>query len=153
MTTYSSILAWKIPWMEELGGLYSPWGCKESDTTEHMWRQEEVVRFLLNISFIAFQLNPQKYWGYKVVFINIFIRKHGSSSYDPCRMTLLVNTGMVLNKTIFKQKKKEIFIRLICVCSVVSDSLQPHGLQPIRLLYPWDYPVLRLKRGVKRSSQ
>ena len=25
-------------------------------------------------------------------------------------------------------------------CSVVSDSLQPHGLQPSRLLCPWDSP-------------
>ena len=25
-------------------------------------------------------------------------------------------------------------------CSVVSDSLRPHGLQPIRLLCPWDFP-------------
>ena len=25
-------------------------------------------------------------------------------------------------------------------CSVVSDSLQPHGLQPARLLCPWDSP-------------
>ena len=33
-TTNSSILAWKIPWTEEAGG-YSPWGCKESDRTEH----------------------------------------------------------------------------------------------------------------------
>ena len=24
--------------------------------------------------------------------------------------------------------------------SVVSDSLQPHGLQPTRFLYPWDFP-------------
>ena len=33
MATHSSTLAWKIPWMEEPGG-YSPWGHKESDTTE-----------------------------------------------------------------------------------------------------------------------
>ena len=33
MATYSSILAWRIPWMEELGGL-QPMGRKESDTTE-----------------------------------------------------------------------------------------------------------------------
>ena len=26
------------------------------------------------------------------------------------------------------------------VCSVVSDSLWPHGLQPARLLCPWDFP-------------
>ena len=25
-------------------------------------------------------------------------------------------------------------------CSVVSDSLRPHGLQPTRLLHPWDLP-------------
>ena len=29
-----STLAWKIPWTEEPGG-YSPWGCEESDMTEH----------------------------------------------------------------------------------------------------------------------
>ena len=26
------------------------------------------------------------------------------------------------------------------VASVVSNSVQPHGLQPIRLLCPWDFP-------------
>ena len=35
MATHSSILAWKIPWTEEPGGDYSPWGHKESDVTEH----------------------------------------------------------------------------------------------------------------------
>ena len=33
MATHSSILAWRIPWTEELVG-YSPWGGEESDTTE-----------------------------------------------------------------------------------------------------------------------
>ena len=40
MATHSSILAWEIPWTKEPGG-YCPWGCKESDTTEH-----EVVSYL-----------------------------------------------------------------------------------------------------------
>ena len=34
MITYFSILAQRIPWTEEPGGLYSPWGCKELDMTE-----------------------------------------------------------------------------------------------------------------------
>ena len=34
MATHSSILAWKTPWTEEPGRLYSPWGHKESDMTE-----------------------------------------------------------------------------------------------------------------------
>ena len=28
----------------------------------------------------------------------------------------------------------------VCVCVCVSDSLQPHGLEPARLLCPWDSP-------------
>ena len=34
MATHSSILAWRIPWTEEPGGLYSPWGHKEPGMTE-----------------------------------------------------------------------------------------------------------------------
>ena len=35
MATHSSILAWRIPWTRSLVG-YSPWGHKESDTTERL---------------------------------------------------------------------------------------------------------------------
>ena len=35
MATHSSILAWRIPWTEELGGLQST-GCQELDTTERL---------------------------------------------------------------------------------------------------------------------
>ena len=35
MATHSSILAWKIPWTEELGGLQST-GSQESDTTKRL---------------------------------------------------------------------------------------------------------------------
>ena len=33
MATHSSVLAWRIPRMEEPGG-HSPWGHKQSDTNE-----------------------------------------------------------------------------------------------------------------------
>ena len=36
MATHSSILAWRIPWTEESLVGYSPWGHKESDTTERL---------------------------------------------------------------------------------------------------------------------
>ena len=42
-----------------------------------------------------------------------------------------------------KQLKACICLFLFSVqfsCSVVSDSLRPHGLQPTRLLRPWDFP-------------
>ena len=40
MEMHSSILAWRIPWTEEPGGLqsYSPYGRQESDTTEALKR-------------------------------------------------------------------------------------------------------------------
>ena len=36
MASYSSILAWRVPGTEESGRLYSPWGHKETDTTEQL---------------------------------------------------------------------------------------------------------------------
>ena len=46
MATHSSILAWRIPWTEELGGLQST-GHKESDTTErlHFHFQRDALSF------------------------------------------------------------------------------------------------------------
>ena len=35
----------------------------------------------------------------------------------------------------------------VCACSVVSDSLRPHGLWPTRLLHPWDSPVKSTEVG------
>ena len=42
MATHSSILAWKISWIEEPGGLQFM-GCKDSDTTEAIEQLAEVV--------------------------------------------------------------------------------------------------------------
>ena len=36
MATYSSILAWRIPWTEEPCELWSPWGHKKLDMTERL---------------------------------------------------------------------------------------------------------------------
>ena len=35
ITTHSSIVTWQIPWTEESVG-YSPWGCKELNTTKQL---------------------------------------------------------------------------------------------------------------------
>ena len=43
MATHSSRLAWRIPWTGEPGG-YSPWGHKESDTTEYAHTLTTCVR-------------------------------------------------------------------------------------------------------------
>ena len=57
MATHFSILAWKIPWTEELGGL-SPWGCKESDTTEQM--KMKMLFIIVNFGLVGSEvLVPQ----------------------------------------------------------------------------------------------
>ena len=53
MATHSSILAWRIPWMEELGGLQST-GDKESDTTERLhFPSFELPPAILGISWLT----------------------------------------------------------------------------------------------------
>ena len=39
-----------------------------------------------------------------------------------------------------EQDRASLFSNCVRVCSVVSDFLQSHGLQPARLLCPWDFP-------------
>ena len=43
MANHSNILAWEIPWSEELEGC-SPWGHEESDTTEHTYPQRRLFK-------------------------------------------------------------------------------------------------------------
>ena len=42
MAAHSGILAWRIPWMEELGGLQSM-GRKESDMTEQLHTSQWIL--------------------------------------------------------------------------------------------------------------
>ena len=50
MATYSSILAWRIPWREEPGS-YNPRGCKKSDTTELLRFHFQQLQNMENILF------------------------------------------------------------------------------------------------------
>ena len=52
MATHSSILAWRIPWTEESGGL-SPWGYKKSDMTEVTLHTGQLCIMIMN-AVIAF---------------------------------------------------------------------------------------------------
>jgi len=57
----------------------------------------------------------------------------------------MVVWGGLTNSWEKKRSKRQRRKRKICPCccqvtSVVSDSVRPHGLQPTRLLRPWDSP-------------
>ena len=53
---------------------------------------------------------------------------------------LTLSCPILLLPSIFPYTLGEIVFLGVCACSVVSDSLQSHGLQPARLLCSWDFP-------------
>ena len=53
MATRFSILAWRIPWTEEPGGLYSSWGRKESDMIEQADIQQCTITNIILLQNIA----------------------------------------------------------------------------------------------------
>ena len=70
MATHSSILAWRIPWTEGLGGLQST-GCKESDTTEWLLvEQGQFTSFLFSSScaFLNLLQHTERNIKYRKVF-------------------------------------------------------------------------------------
>ena len=46
-----------------------------------------------------------------------------------------------------------LFVRACWVASVMSDSVQPYGLQPPRLLCPWDSPGKNTRMGCRALLQ
>ena len=56
MAIHSSILVWKIPWTEDLVG-YSPWGCKESNSTEWLRMHAYILcSYFLRFSYCPFSV-------------------------------------------------------------------------------------------------
>ena len=65
MATHSRILAWKIPWMEEPGGLQST-GRKESHTTERLhfhFGSFETSWTIANQAPLSMGFPKQEYWS------------------------------------------------------------------------------------------
>ena len=62
-----------------------------------------------------------------------FVSCQFNRKFGPMTRKLLTDTQQPVLKSSEKEKGKW------CL-SVMSDSLQPHGLQPTRLLHPWDFP-------------
>ena len=55
------------------------------------------------------------------------------------KVTILISYDTEIKKKKKQLTSKDVKRVCVCVCSVVSNSLQPHGLQPARLLYPREF--------------
>ena len=77
MATHCSFLAWEIPWTEEPGGLYSPWGCK---IVWHNWATQQqhntfhtprhISNFLCMLTHLMSQHNSTKL-GTTIIFVSL----------------------------------------------------------------------------------
>ena len=118
MAPHSSTLAWKIPWTEEPGRLQS------MDTTEQLHFHFSLSCIgegngnPLQCSCLEYPRDGGAWWAavYGVAQRRTWLKRLSSSSR--------------LSAT----------LRVCLAVSVRSDSLQPYGLWPDRLLCPWDSP-------------
>ena len=47
MTTHSTVLAWRIPWTEEPGGLHTPWGCQRVGHADQLTHEYNFIYLLI----------------------------------------------------------------------------------------------------------
>ena len=71
MATHSSILAWRIPWTKEPGGLQSM-GLQKVDTTEATWHAHMLAG---NVTFLPFLPNLSRFIQWEVIKRYISIKQ------------------------------------------------------------------------------
>ena len=121
MATHSSILAWKIPWMEEPDGLQSMGSLR----VRHDWATS-----LWLFTFM--------HWKRKWQPTQVFLpgESQGWGAWWAAVYGITQSWTRLMRFSSSSSRKKHQFN-----CSVVSDSLQSHGLQHARL--PCPSPTLR----------
>ena len=133
METHSSILAWKIPWMEEPLG-YSPWGRKELDTTERL--------HLFIIGDWNAKVESQGIPGVTGIFGLGVQNEAGQRLIEFCQENALVTAS-----TLFKQHK-----RRLCTghCfNLVSGNLWRKHWHPTPVLLPGKIPWMEEPGGLQ----
>ena len=142
MATHSSTLAWKIPWMEESGGLQSmgslrvghDWATSLSLFTFMHWKGNGNP---LQCSCLENPRDGGAWWAsvYGVAQSWTWLMRLSSSSSPLLWTSFHLGHHSALSRVPCAIQGKWKWSH-----SVVSDSLWPHGLQPTRLLHAWDFP-------------
>ena len=83
-----------------------------------------------------------------------YCHHHQLTSRSPDMQAQCSEAGASEVKILFKNNGAEKrFCKYVHVSSVMSHSFQPHGLQPIRLPCPWDFPGRNTGLGAISSSR
>ena len=117
MATHSSVLAWRIPGTGKPGGLPS----LGSHRVRHNWSDLAAVA-------AAAYWAPTDLWSssFSILSFCLFILFMGFSRQEHW-------SGLPFPSPMHESGKWK------WSCSSMSDSKGPHGLQPTRLLHPWDF--------------
>ena len=92
MATHSSMLAWRIPRTEEPGRLCSPWGPKESDTTE--WLSTHFTQLTIGVWVYLWAL-----YSVPLIYMSVFMSI--SCCFDYCSFVILLKFGRAMPPTFF----------------------------------------------------
>ena len=136
MASHSSILACEIPWTQQPGGLQSMVEKvvkKESDTTQQLKNKCSGSEILL-----CFNIGAH---GFSIVH-STYAVSHCSGLFicDTKQNIQVISVFSVLLPHLISMNVEHGSVPHTCVCSVMSNSLQPRGLQPTRPLCPWNFP-------------
>ena len=144
MATHSSILAGKIPWTEEPGRLQSiglqSWTWLRDWAHTHRQNKNQQDRFLN--STIKRSQRWMTVLGLLLLLLSCFSRVQLCATPETAAHQAPLSLGFSGQEhwsgLPFPSPKRE-SEKWKWSRSVVSDSLWPHGLQPTRLLLPWDF--------------
>ena len=120
MATHSSILAWRIPWTEELAGC-SPWGLKESDTTEQLRTPAHSTRQICGVAASLFLAEETVLLGVKTRVITLalffFFAQESQAWYEwqPLRVWITSSTSVDYTQNYIGsyQERETAYIHLI----------------------------------------
>ena len=134
MASHSSILAWRIPWTEEPGGLQ----LLGLQRVRHDWMTVEHTPPSICIYLIYF-INQALLLLLLSRFSRVWLCATPETAAHQAPSSLGFSrqehwSGLPFPSPIHENEKWK-WSR-----SVVSESSPPHGLQPTRLLCPWDFP-------------
>ena len=149
VATHSSVFAWKIPWMEEPGGLPSVGlhrvGHDWSDLAAAAFRKlyfcflyKVFIEFVTMLLLFCFGFLAASVLYYCICSpLNPYIYKMCKSNFSLYRNEFILTFYSIVR--LFNMSSKFLHVDSVQFGrSVMSDSLRPYGRRPSRLLCPWD---------------
>ena len=135
MASHYSILAWEIPWTRSQAG-YSPWGCRESDTTEQLNNNNKGYRCcLLSDEVHRCYLPPQRGPLQKQQLGHLLKQLQQSCrARNHTQSTSLSFGGVHFIIIILQQNKFNLYLKLCCLAALLAYFSRMTRFEPMTCL-------------------